>query len=144
MRIVADTNTVVSGLLWQGPPRRIVDWGRDQTLTLCTSPALLAELEEVLGRRKFKKRLRNAGLSAEALFQDFARIAVVTEAVSLPQPVCRDPDDDQVLACALAAQAEFIVSGDGDLLTLKSFQGMPIVTAVEMVETINAENRVGR
>lgn len=51
--------------------------------------------------------------------------------------VSRDPDDDQVLACALAAQADLIVSGDADLLDLKSFQGIPILTAARAVERIS-------
>jgi putative PIN family toxin of toxin-antitoxin system len=86
VRIVADTNTVVSGLLWQGPPRRIVDAGRRRLITLCTSPALLAELDDVLGRKKFARRLRETELTAEGLFQDFRRIAVVIEPEPLPGP----------------------------------------------------------
>ncbi len=49
MRIVADTNTVLSGLLWQGPPRRLLDLARGRALTLCTSFTLVAELAEVSG-----------------------------------------------------------------------------------------------
>ena len=61
VRIVSDTNTALSGLLWQGPPRRLIDLARERTLTLCTSTALLAE---VIGRPKFAARIRDAGLSA--------------------------------------------------------------------------------
>jgi predicted nucleic acid-binding protein len=57
MRIVADTNTVLSGLLWQGPPRRLLDVAGQRTATLCTRPTLLAELAEVIGRDKFVKRV---------------------------------------------------------------------------------------
>ena len=64
MRIVADTNTVVSGLLWQGPPRSLIDACREQKLTRVTSPELLAELSEVLARDKFAARILRAGLSA--------------------------------------------------------------------------------
>lgn len=52
---------------------------------------------------------------------------------TIPPTVVADPDDDAVLACALAAQAEAIVSGDSDLLSLKSFQGIPILTAAELL-----------
>ena len=58
MRIVADINTVLSGLLWQGPPRRLLDLARQRTVTLCTSPTLLAEFAEVIGRDKFVQRVR--------------------------------------------------------------------------------------
>jgi predicted nucleic acid-binding protein len=54
----------------------------------------------------------------------------------LPAPVSRDPDDDAMLALAVAAQADFIVSGDGDLLVLNSFEGIPIVTPVQALAII--------
>lgn len=75
MRIVVDTNTVLSGLLWQGPPRRLLDLGRTHDVTLCTSVLLIEELAEVIARDKFAQRLRTAGLSAKILVQDYARIA---------------------------------------------------------------------
>ena len=53
-------------------------------------------------------------------------MAEVIEPPPLPQPVCRDPDDDEVLALAIAAKVELIVSGDNDLLSLASFEGVPI------------------
>lgn len=138
MRIVADTNTLVSGLLWQGAPRRLVDLGRNGPIRLVTSLALLAELAEVLGRDKFVARIQRANLSAKALVEDVAGIAQVIEAPALPRPVCRDPDDDQVLACALAAHADAIVSGDADLLTLGIYQGIPILTAGQAINRIQA------
>lgn len=57
----------------------------------------------------------------------------------LPQPVCRDPDDDAVLTCALAAQVELIVSGDNDLLVLEQFQGIRIVTPAQAVKLIGGQ-----
>ena len=136
MRIVADTNTVVSGLLWQGTPRRLIDLARAQAFTLCSSPVLLAELADVLGRHKFERRILGARLTAEGLVQSYARLADVVQAPPLPQAVSRDPDDDQVIACALAAQADAIVSGDADLLTLGSHQGIPVLTAAQAVERV--------
>jgi predicted nucleic acid-binding protein len=54
----------------------------------------------------------------------------------LPMPVCRDPDDDQVLALALAAKVDLVISGDDDLLSMKSFEGIPILTPAEAVARI--------
>jgi putative PIN family toxin of toxin-antitoxin system len=127
---------VLSGLLWQGAPRRLMDLGRDQKVILITSLALLAELAEVLGRDKFAVRIRQAKLSAKGLVEDYAGIAHVIEAPALLQPVSRDPDDDQVLACALAAQVDAIVSGDDDLLSLGSFQDIAILTAAQVLEKL--------
>lgn len=140
VRIVADTNTVLSGLLWQGsgPPRQIIDLARAGAITLHTSLVLLAELAEVIGRGKFVQRIQNAGLSATALVEDYQHLAVLVEPVPLPTPISCDPDDDQVLAVALAARATLIVSGDKDLLTLITFRGMPIVTASAALARITA------
>jgi putative PIN family toxin of toxin-antitoxin system len=142
VRIVTDTNTLVSGLLWQGPPRRIVDWAREQIITLCTSPALLAELTDVLGRKKFIRRLGDAGLTAEAPIQDYARLADLIEAPPLPHAVSRDPDDDHVLACALPAHADVIVSGDADLLSLRAFQGIPILSPAQAIARIGETGKL--
>jgi putative PIN family toxin of toxin-antitoxin system len=138
MRIVVDTNTVVSGLLWPGPPRRLIDLARARKYTPCTSVALLAELAEVIGRKKFAQRLQAAGLSPAALVQDYARLCAIVEPATLPQPVCRDPDDDLVLATALTAQAFLIVSGDLDLLDLGAFRDIRIVNAADALRTLSA------
>ncbi|MDY6945412.1 MAG: putative toxin-antitoxin system toxin component, PIN family [Pseudomonadota bacterium] len=73
MHIVADTNTALSGLLWGGPPRRLIDLARERSLILCTSFILLAELAEVIARDKFAQRIQLAGLSAADLVQDYRR-----------------------------------------------------------------------
>jgi putative PIN family toxin of toxin-antitoxin system len=137
MRIVADTNTVPSGLLWhQGPPRRLINLARERTVTLCTSLTLLAELAEVIGRDKFAHRLRAATLSATELVQDYERLAEIVEPQPLSELGSRDPDDDHVLACALAAQADLIVSGNHDLLALREYQGMPVLSTADALARI--------
>lgn len=136
MRLVLDTNTVISGLLWQGPPARLIDAAQADQIELVTSTALLAELQGVLGRDKFARQLAKRQLSPADLFDGYAALATRFVAAPLPQPVSRDPDDDAVLACAFAAQADLIVSGDGDLLTLGDFREIPIVTADEAVGRI--------
>ena len=130
MRLVLDTNTVVSGLLWDNEPSRLIDEGLQGRVELLTSQALLLELGDVLPRRKLAQRVAASGLSVAQLV---ARYAVLAQSV-LPADISRiatDPDDDQVLACALAARADLIVSGDADLLNLKAYQGIPIVTVAE-------------
>jgi putative PIN family toxin of toxin-antitoxin system len=70
-----------------------------------------------------------------------AELHLLTEIViapPLPVPVCRDPDDDAVLACAVAAQVDAIISGDSDLLALKQFQGIPILTSAEALQQLTA------
>lgn len=138
MRIVADTNTVVSGLLWRGAPRKLIDAARARQVTLVTSSALLAELAEVLGRDRFIVRLRQARVSARSLVEGYAGIVHWVDAAPLAGPVARDPDDDEILACAAAAHASAIVSGDDDLVSLRSYQDIPILTAAEALRRIEA------
>lgn len=69
------------------------------------------------------------------------RLAEVIEPPPLPQPVCRDPDDDEVLALAIAAKVDLIVSGDNDLLSLRSFQGIPIIAPTQAISLIKATGK---
>jgi putative PIN family toxin of toxin-antitoxin system len=131
MRIVADTNTVVSGLLWQGAPRTLIDLGRAGRLSLSTSVTLIDELARVLNRAKFKARIDQAGLSARGLVEDYSAMADVVTPAALPRRISTDPDDDAVIACALAARADAIVSGDSDLLSVGAYAGIPMITATQ-------------
>lgn len=128
MRIVADTNIVVSGLLWQGAPRQLLDLARTRAVELWTSPSLLVELEEVLLRGKFTRRLHAVGALPETLVLGYAALARVIHPPPIGQVIAADPDDDEVLACAVAAQAEAVASGDRHLLELGEYRMIPILT----------------
>jgi uncharacterized protein len=133
MRVVADTNTIVSGLLWYGPPRRVLDAARAGSLELFTSAELLVELGDVLNRAKFISRLRQAGVTPRELVLGYAALAHPVEPVTLEPIIQADPDDDSVLFCAVAAKADFIVSGDHHLLGLMEYEGIPIVSAARLL-----------
>jgi len=136
VRAVIDTNVLLSGLLWHGAPHALLEHVRAGTLGLVSSPALLAELELVIGRAKFNAILTDSHTSREHVLAEARQLAEVIEPPPLAVPVCRDPDDDAVLALALAAQVDLIVSGDGDLLALMQFQNIPIVTPTEAIRSI--------
>ncbi len=138
MRLVADTNVLVSALLWQGTPGCLIELAGEHECLLFTSRALLDELTEVLHRKKLAKQVLSTGLTAAQMLHNYQRLASVVTARRLAQQVSRDADADAVLACALAAQADLIVSGDADLLVLKQFQDMRIVTAAQAVKIIAA------
>ena len=139
MRLVLDTNTVVSALLWRGTPHDLVNTARARPIALFTSPILLAELEDVLTRKKMAKAVAASGISPDQLMQRYRRLVTVIHPAPIPPTVLTDPDDDHVLACALAAKADLIVSGDRDLLTLKSFREIPIMTAAEAVRALGGQ-----
>jgi|SRR5580704_14103391 putative PIN family toxin of toxin-antitoxin system len=135
-RLVTDTNTVVSGFLWHGPPFRLMEAARAGVVELFTSPTLLAELQDVLRRPKFSGRLTSGGFTAAGLFNDYVAVSNLVVPTTSPSIVAADPDDDAVLACAVAAKADAIVSGDRHLLALGSYQGIPILTAAAMLARI--------
>ena len=130
MRLVLDTNVVFSGLLWQGPPYRVLELIRQQPdMLLFSSAARLEELADVLPRPAATKRLALIGKSAREVLADYVEVVDLVEPVEVPRVVPNDPDDDHVIAAARAAHADYIVSGDSDLLSLGSFQGIRILTA---------------
>lgn len=90
--------------------------------SLISSPALFAELAEVLGRAKFVTILARAGLSREHLLDEMRQFVEMVTPAPLRVAVCRDPDDDVVLAAAHAAEVDSIVSGDADLLDLHEYK----------------------
>jgi putative PIN family toxin of toxin-antitoxin system len=137
MRVVADTNIVVSAFLWGGIPREILNAAHRQAITLYTSAALIAELEDALAREKFAKRVMQVGSSVTEMVGDYLALAHMVLPTEHPR-VVRDPDDDHVIACALAAQAQIIVSRDADLLSLTRYQDIIMLSAAETLRRIAA------
>jgi putative PIN family toxin of toxin-antitoxin system len=138
MRVVLDTNTLVSALLSpNGPPRQLLDAARVRAFELCSSPILMAELLDVVSREKFTRRFTEAGLTPLAIVSEIRRLASLVVPDSVPRVVADDADDDHVLACALAGKADLIVSGDKHLLGLGAeYQGIPIVPPAQAVGII--------
>ncbi len=122
-RVVLDTNVVISGLLFGGPPGAILDLIVEGLLDLAVSAELSAELERVL-RNKFPGA-QHAVWETVMFLKEIGISTVPTEQV---QVVVDDPSDNRVLECALSAHADVIVSGDHHLLTLKTFRGIPILS----------------
>lgn len=136
MRLVLDTNVVGSGLLWNGAPAHLIDAARADDIELFSSRVLLAELTRILRRAKFGKAIAASGMSLDELVLGYAELVTLVAPTELTLTNLRDPDDDDVLSCALAAHAEWIISGDHDLLDFKTFRGIPIVTASQAVRIV--------
>lgn len=132
MGIVADTNTLVSGSLWSGNPGRLLDAVKSGKITRLQTPQLWVEFVEVLQRPKFKPRLRFFRLTPEVLASGLRKYLTWTAETRIPlPPALRDPKDLLVLAAAVGSHADAIVTGDDDLLSLESFEGIPIMKARE-------------
>lgn len=138
MRIVLDTNVALSALLWRGTPYQLLAAIRQRSsLQLYSSPALLEELADVLTRPSASKRLALIDKTARAVLADYVEAIELVEPTVVPRVVPGDADDDQVIAAAVAAHADLIVSGDRKhLLPLGSHEGIAIVEAAEAVRRL--------
>ena len=132
MKVVIDTNVFVSSV-FGGLPGQVVELWFDGRLTLCLSEPVVTEYQRVL---------REIGAADEAeeraLIEAFASGEGVLYTADPPaiDSVSPDPDDDKFLECALELEADRVVSGDSDLLELKSYMGIPILTPRELLEQI--------
>lgn len=125
----------LSALLWRGKPYRLLEAIRQRSdVQLFSSPALLAELADVLSRPSPAKQLAVINRSAREVLADYLEIVEVVEPDEVRRVVPGDADDDQVIAAAIAAQATHIISGDSDLLNMGSYQGIGILSAAMALE----------
>ena len=139
MRVVVDTNILVSYLITHRPPTaEIIDVHLARgDFTLLTSHVLLEELDRVLQHPRLHRYY-----DAETRIRFVALIVALSEIVDLPDEVpriCRDPDDDWVIACAVAGEAALIVSGDRDLLDLEQVGDIPILSASRFLTRLREE-----
>ncbi len=130
MKVVCDTNVLVAGVVAEGLCRDIVK-RRLVRGELITSRALLDELARTL-RDKF-----HTGPAEVPLLNVYRERATIVRPKALPHPVCRDRDDDKVLATAVAGRADVILTGDDDLLVLGEYQGIRILSPRQFVELMD-------
>lgn len=130
MKIVLDTNVLVSGIFFGGPPFKIMQAWRDQKVQFVLSEEILDEYRRV----------------AEELGSQFPEIDItsildlvtvhsnIVETTSLPESVCEDPDDDKFITCALAGKTKIIVTGDKQLLRVNGFRNIRVFTPRDFTE----------
>lgn len=128
VRLVLDSNVCISGLLWSGTPHRLIRAAEAGDLTLVTTPAIMEEVRDALARPKFASRIAALNTSVGELMESLLSIVEVIQEPRTEPIITEDPDDDKVLACAVASRAQWIVSGDVHLLAMKRYGGMPILT----------------
>jgi uncharacterized protein len=134
LKLVLDTNVLIAAFIWGGKPYDLLKLSTQPPNEVWTSPLLLEEFHRTLQYAKLQPYLEARLLNREILYDQFALAVNTVNDVSLKNPVCRDPDDDIVLACALSANADYIISGDKDLLVLKTFEDIPILTTAQALE----------
>jgi uncharacterized protein len=136
VKIVLDTNVVVSALVWGGLPYKLIEMAAAGDVELCTSPALLTELRDVLGREHLASRLATQRASVEVAVGLYAELAISVSPLATPRVVPGDADDDQVVAAAVASGADLLVTGDRPLLAVGAFQRVRIVGVSEALRVL--------
>lgn len=130
MKVVLDTNVLISAIFFSGPPSRVLSAWIDDRFELVVSPAILAEYREVAGRigAKFP------GVELGAVLDRIALHALLVVPVKLPDDACTDRDDIKFLECALGSRADCVVSGDRALLRSSGYEGVEVVTPRAFVQ----------
>ena len=123
MRAVLDTNVVMSAIFFGGTPMKIVRAAFSKKVQLVASRAVVSEYREVAER--LHKQFSSVNYRRPLSILE-SKLTMVRP-VALGQTVCRDPDDDAIISCALGGKAKVICSGDGDLLALNGFRGLEIM-----------------
>ena len=132
-RAVLDTNILISAVLTRGKPFQVLRWVLDNGILIFTDPTF-KELATRLKKPKFDRYVSQE--RRNELLADLEAVAEWTAINGVVQ-ACRDPDDDKFLETALNAQADCIVTGDGDLLALNPFEHIRIITAAGFLEAIS-------
>lgn len=131
LRVVLDTNVIISAIIRDGKPRKLFKMGIDNNYQILMSNQMLDELSEVLHRSKFKMTEEEITRVISALKHAGKQVNVRSNFTAI-----RDPDDNIVINTAYDGKADYIVSGDPDLTDFKSFQGIKIVSVSEMLKVL--------
>lgn len=137
MRVVVDSNVAVSGLLWSGPPNRILKWARDGIFKILACMETTDEVKRVLQYKKFSERLAQLNITPnEAIAYFMNLISFVPTPEHIHQIIHQDPFDNIFLSLASDNKAHMIISGDKHLLDLKKYADIQIVTPSEAVRIV--------
>jgi putative PIN family toxin of toxin-antitoxin system len=131
VRVVIDTNVLISAIFWTGKPKQILNKVRQEEITFLTSEFILEELKKVL--RKGDKPFKLSEEEADRVVTAMRELAVVVN-IGSQVSVCQDENDNRVLECAIDGNADFIITGDFHLLQLGSFQKIDIMTVSDFLD----------
>jgi len=137
LRVVLDTNQLVSSLIaTRGLQRQLIDAWRQRAYLLLVGPRQVDEAGEVLRRDKIAKKYPITPGDREGFLQLLRQDALLLAEAPAPG-VCRDPDDDALLGCAAAGGADYLVTGDDDLMSVRRYGGVAVVSAREFLAVLS-------
>jgi len=141
MIVILDTNVIISALLsTKGPPSKIIDKWETDEFDIAISKPLLDELERALGYEKVKKYFKDSQEIIKALLKRIKTVGILVNPEIELNVIEDDPDDNQILECALAANASYIISGDEHLLGLGEFRGIMIISPAGFLKLLDFWN----
>ncbi len=123
IKLILDTNVLMSGIFWSGPPAKLLDAWQRGNIKLIISPEILDEYVRVADLLSMKY----PGVDVTPIIDLITVHSILFMPEKLPEPVSQDPDDDKFIATAIAANCKLIVSGDKDLLNVNGFNGINII-----------------
>ena len=130
MRIVIDTNVVISGTFFKGNPRRIVEATVENRFNVFATPEIIQEYNDIINEFIIRKQ---GNLDNNILNQFIASLNIINQKSFMQ--ICRDSDDDKFINCAIDSKSLYIVSGDNDLLVLGKYNNIDIITATQFCKT---------
>lgn len=136
LRVVLDINILVSAYFFSGkdaPPRRVFNAALERKYRLLHSIDYRADLLRVLRKDKFTERLARIDATPDDIVETIYILGEGVHPVYVPMNTVRDKDDIIILACAAGGNADYVVTGDDDLLTLKEYKDIQIVTPAEFL-----------
>lgn len=140
MIVVLDTNAIVSASLSpRGNPAEIIRRWETDEFDIATSPDLIQELKKALGYDQVRKYTKVSDEDLQSLLSRFQTITIIVDPQTTLYVVDKDPDDNRVLECALAARAHYVVTGNKHLLDLKEYQGIIILTPATFLSLLELE-----
>ncbi len=137
LKAVIDTNVWVSGLLTHGKPREVLNRFENGLFTISYPPELIDELRKIPNHRKLASRISTAELENIIALIELSGTLITIGHVP---PVSRDPNDDIFLACAVSSHSDFLITGDNDLLDLKTQSSTEIVTPAAFLEILTTQS----
>jgi putative PIN family toxin of toxin-antitoxin system len=131
VKIVLDTNVLVSGIFFSGPPYEILKAWRGGKIHLVISTEILKEYQRLAD----ELAQQFPGVDVSGIMDLLMVEAEIAHALPLPKPVCSDPEDDKFLACAVASAAKYLITGDKQLLRVSRYGNVEIVNPRRFVDT---------
>lgn len=136
LKLVLDTNTIISAFFWEGNEAELLRKIEQGKAKLYVTIEILKEVEEVIKRSKFNEVMRKANLTLDQIMQKIVSLSHLVIASKLNIKACRDEKDNKFLECAESSKADYLISGDEDLLSLKEYKGITIIRTWRILQLL--------